>query len=213
MEKVKAFDANMTELSSSPVDRKVVHEQGLWHETFDCWVIKSGNPNKLILQKRGTDKKQLPNLLDISAAGHLTSDENIEDGIRELHEELGFRDVEYKDLKYIGVNQRALQLGDQRDFEFGHTHFYLCNKELSEYHPQLEEVDGLFEISIKDILKLFSDEVDKVEANGIIRQGNKYISDKRYVSKDDFVPYRKEYYIRICIMAERFLNGEKYLAV
>src|SRR5690625_3509946 len=53
--------------------REEVHRMGYWHETFHCWFITlEGNQEYIDFQLRSPQKQDYPNLLDITAAGHLT---------------------------------------------------------------------------------------------------------------------------------------------
>lgn len=84
MEYVKTFDENYTYVKDESRDN--VHQAGLWHETFHCWLM---DEQFVYIQKRSAEKKDFPGLFDITAAGHILATETIEDGIREVEEELG----------------------------------------------------------------------------------------------------------------------------
>ena len=70
--------------------REEIHRLGYWHETFHCWFVKKVHNEWMIyFQLRSKEKADYPLLLDITAAGHLLAGETINDGIREIDEELG----------------------------------------------------------------------------------------------------------------------------
>ena len=67
------YDEDMNHIGIKP--RNEVHRDGDWHQVFHCWVIGI-DPDGLtfmVLQKRAPNKKIFPNMLDISAAGHLSA--------------------------------------------------------------------------------------------------------------------------------------------
>ncbi|WP_107840072.1 NUDIX hydrolase [Metasolibacillus meyeri] len=100
-ELLKVFDRNGAHIGTAT--RAEVHSKGLWHETFHCWFVsKEKNNYFLHFQLRSAEKRDYPNLLDISAAGHINAAESVVDGIREVYEELGV-DVAIEDLIYIGT--------------------------------------------------------------------------------------------------------------
>jgi isopentenyldiphosphate isomerase len=65
-EKLKIFDEHRTQIGVAT--REEVHRIGHWHETFHCWLIsKEGEIDYIYLQIRSDEKKDYPNLLDITA--------------------------------------------------------------------------------------------------------------------------------------------------
>ena len=64
-----------------------VHRDGLWHKTAHIWCINS--KKEILLQHRSKDKKNFPNMWDISVAGYISSGEDSKTGaIREIKEEI-----------------------------------------------------------------------------------------------------------------------------
>src|SRR5690242_19450425 len=108
-EYVDIFDTAMNYLGSASLDE--VHAQGLWHQTFHCWLIKREEETySLLFQRRGPLKKVHPNKLDITAAGHLMAGEAVEAGVRELNEELGLEKT-YADLVPLGIRPETEVIG------------------------------------------------------------------------------------------------------
>ncbi|OPZ79343.1 MAG: Isopentenyl-diphosphate Delta-isomerase [Alphaproteobacteria bacterium ADurb.Bin438] len=214
MENLDIFDANMNFVGVS--ERNEAHKQGLWHKAFHCWIFD--NEGNVIFQLRSKDKSTHPNLLDISAAGHIASGESEKDGIRELQEELGIN-VDYDDLKYIGIQ---LEVCDSNDFkiksyknrEFCYTYLLKNNTLLSDFKLQKEELGGIFKLSLKDAFKLFSKEVETVSINGYEFDENyNLLPFTKEVGLKDFVDHKNEYMLKILIMIERIIEGKKYLGV
>lgn len=87
-EYIDVFDSDFNFLYVEP--KTNVHKLNLWHQTFQCWLVRRRkNENYIIFQKRAECKEDSPGLLDISAAGHLLAGETKEQGVREIREELG----------------------------------------------------------------------------------------------------------------------------
>ena len=87
------------------------------------------------------------------------------------------------------------------------------NSPLTEYELQENEVSGLVEVEIGDGLNLFTGEVEKVKCNAIFIENGKRIERVVDVSVDDFIPRIESYYLKVFIMAERFFEGKKGLAI
>jgi isopentenyldiphosphate isomerase len=65
-EKLKIFDEHRTQIGVATLEE--VHRIGHWHEAFHCWLIsKEGEIDYIYLQIRSDEKKDYPNLLDITA--------------------------------------------------------------------------------------------------------------------------------------------------
>ncbi|WP_274366287.1 NUDIX hydrolase [Paenibacillus thermotolerans] len=192
------FDPEMNKIGKA--SRSDVHRNGLWHQTFQCWIWSReprGNGVSLLFQLRHEDKDTYPNLLDISCAGHLQAGETVEDGTRELQEELGL-DVAFSDLVSCGVYKQEAYISEQLiDREFCHV-FLLENKmELTSYRLQKEEVKGLFRIAAADVKRLLNSGGEIVCDGVVLDSEDRFIGERRNVGIQDFVPHPAEYFHRL----------------
>ncbi|MNI73293.1 isopentenyl-diphosphate delta-isomerase [compost metagenome] len=147
---------------------------------------------------RHKDKDICPSLLDISCAGHLQSGEQVEDGLRELEEELGII-APFDDLLYCGMVAQENQYNEHLiDREFNHIFLYenAEHKELAGYQFQLSEISGLFWIDFKEFEELVNGNIDRVQAEGIIvNETEGIIEDSmKTCSIADFTPKSDIYY-------------------
>ncbi|OJJ21735.1 hypothetical protein BKI52_14635 [marine bacterium AO1-C] len=217
MENLDYFDDNMQYLGTDT--RQAVHEKGLWHKTIHCWVLRRGanhppeskdDDHYVVFQQRSAQKEYNPLVLDISAAGHYAAGETDQDAAREIEEELGF-EVDFQDLIFLGILQEANIIPGQYEQtainrEFCYTYFLEDNRPLNQYQIQEEEVADIVQIPIREGLQLFSG-ASKTAA-GLDRHGNA----TTYHLKD-FLPRDLTYYLKIFIMAERYFEDKKHLAI
>ncbi len=209
-ELIDIYDENMHHIGVK--DRGTVHAEGLWHRTFHCWIVARRDDRDVVLfQLRGPQKSVYPNTLDITAAGHLEAGESAQQGIRELDEELGVR-VAFESLSYLGIRCDVAIIGDVINREFCDTYLIRDDRALAGYTLQEDEVAGLAEISIADGLRLFSGEVDQIAAATISLHGDPGIQ-RRSLTIHDVIPRTDRYYLKVCIMAQRLLAGDSYLAI
>lgn len=189
-------------------------KKGLWVASIHCWIVRPEKPGYVLFQKRGADKTVFPNALDISAAGHYRSGEDIEDGVREISEEVGL-EVAFQDLIPLGIKFDVAIAGDNIVREY--CHVFLLKRDLAPHKYTLgeDEVEGLVEISIPDGLALFAGEKDQVIARGIEfnKRNGSWSTVSLPVNTGLFIPRTDPYYYKIFIMAERLLDGSKYLAI
>ncbi|MDR1826323.1 MAG: NUDIX domain-containing protein [Rickettsiales bacterium] len=87
------------------LEKSEAERQGKWHRAAHVWIV---NPKgELLLQLRGPNAKEYPNMWDISAAGHVRAGETVERaGIREMKEELGI-DITEDRLIFISKDQSS----------------------------------------------------------------------------------------------------------
>lgn len=207
MENIDVFDANLN--FKDVVERKEAHTKGLWHQTFHCWVVNPKNKS-ILFQLRSKEKKNYPDMFDISAAGHLLSGEKGLDGIREVSEELGI-DLDFDSLYSLGYRVEVDdQENGQMNREYQDVYIASVDEELGRYTPQKEEVAGLMWMKIDDALSLFSNAVNRVMMNGIVYNKDKMCWDEvnREVCISDFIPRIQKYYLTIAIMSERVLKNQ-----
>lgn len=162
--------------------RADVHKKGLWHETFHCWFIEAeGNKIFIHFQLRSSDKKGFPNMLDITAAGHLTAEEGVEDGVREIKEELGIS-LNLNDLIYTGKIADEIIIGEFIDRELCHVLIYKIPAGTKpDYVFQDQEVAGIVKIELPEFEKIWTDATVSVMIN------------ESFVSKNNFVPHENSY--------------------
>jgi isopentenyldiphosphate isomerase len=192
-EKLKIFDEHRNQIGIAT--REEVHRIGHWHEAFHCWFIsREEGVDYIYLQIRSEEKKDYPNLLDITAAGHLLAHETVNDGIREVKEEVGI-DVSINELVPLGVIEYCVIREDFIDKELANVFLYDSKETLDEFKLQKEEVSGMVKSEFNHFYELWLGERDVIRIEGfeINKAGNKVLINKT-VGKDRFVPHEKSYY-------------------
>lgn len=192
-ELIQIFDENRNAVGTAT--RAEVHKRGHWHETFHCWVISRENGIDYIdLQIRSPLKKDFPNLLDITAAGHLLAHESVREGIREVNEELGIH-VPFNDLLSLGIITDQIITGDFIDREFCHVYLYKSKYQQADYRPQQEEVSGVVKAKFDDFYQLWTGGRAELEAEGFeITAAGERVSLTMRLDKSRFVPHEQSYY-------------------
>lgn len=210
-EELDIFDDNGTFRGRKP--RSLVHRDGDWHRTFHCWIVGERAERRFVLfQLRGADKDLFPNRLDITAAGHLLAGETVEHGRRELEEELGVT-VAPGRLRWLGCRTETVRSGALLNREFAETFMLRDDRALGGYRFERGEVAGLVELELDDALRLFAGEVEAVAATALTADGRAAGETARRVRRADVVPRRERYYLNVCIMGARLLDGERHLAI
>ncbi len=126
-----------------------VHQKGLWHKTAHVWCVNS--KGEILLQHRSKEKKNFPDMWDISVAGHISSGETSREGaIREIKEEIGV-DVSDSELEYLGtvVQEIVLNNGTYIDNELNDIYIFKL-EDFENFEIQKEELDQLIWLSTSD---------------------------------------------------------------
>lgn len=202
------FDEHMNRLGTAT--RREAHARGLWHRTFHCWILRKGSRGwEILLQLRHRDKDTFPGLLDVSCAGHLLAGEQVENGLRELEEELGIT-VSYPELLFAGVSADEYSFPNGLiDREFSHIHLYACALPLEEYKLQAEEVSGLLAVPVGEWEALVRGKAEAASARGVIYDdwGNFPQTAERRITLEEITPNSESYYDKLLTGIGQLTSG------
>ena len=216
MEQIDIFDEEFNPMEPFVTTIDVVHQKGLWHQTFACWLVNA-RENKIFLQLRGPKNRIGPNTFDATASGHLSAGEKPMDGFRELEEELGSK-LNLTDKTFLGINRNVITQGTYINHEFCHIYIARTGSNLSDFDLQEGEVTGVFALDVNEGIQLFSDKLESVQIEGKVWNDGHYKNVSRTLTKKDFCSYHDRveisgYYLKVMIMAERYIQGQKVLRI
>ncbi|WMX54709.1 NUDIX hydrolase [Peribacillus sp. R9-11] len=192
-EMLKVFNADRKQIGVAT--REEVHRMGHWHEVFHCWFVsREAGVDYLYLQHRCEMKKDYPNLLDITAAGHLLAHQTIYDGVREIKEEIGI-EVSFDKLVSLGVIEYHVTKENFIDKELANVFLYESTQCFDDFTLQKEEVSGMVKVELDDFEDLWDGTKEEVNIQGfeINQDGHRMMIDQ-YVGRDKFVPHEVSYY-------------------
>ncbi len=138
---------NKGDFTGEQLLKSEAHKRGLYHPTVHIWIYT--RDGRVLIQKRGREKKTYPLLWDVSVAGHVGAGENIlSAAIRETHEEIGL-EIRPEALEKIGV-YRSEQVHAEhfKDFEYHHSFICELQSPMKDLKKQSSEVEELKLISL-----------------------------------------------------------------
>lgn len=204
-ERFDIYDEAMNPIGTAT--RSETHKHGYWHRSFHCWLTRrvEGRP-VVVFQRRQLCKDTNPGSFDITAAGHLTAGETIREAARELEEELGIR-ADFDQLVPLGQIREEAE-GVVRgsafiDREVSDVFALVCELPLSDFRLQPEEVAGIYEADIADMINLLEGSADELTihgmklADGPAQDANRLVPDTCIIRADQFVPREAAYYIQV----------------
>ena len=110
MELLDVLDENGN-LTGRAEERKIVHEQGLWHIHVGVWIMNQ--KGELLFQKRSPNKIINPNTWT-RTGGHVDSGETPIKGIqRETEEEIGVK-IPLEKFENIGIDKVQIYFEDAK---------------------------------------------------------------------------------------------------
>lgn len=204
---IDVYDSNYNYLGR--VDPKVAFRNGLWHRVFSCTIILPES-RSILLQKKhpGLYPFDRPDHLDESAGGSYEAGESIEEGVREIREELGI-DVPYEDLIPIGIRQCCFSTSlEYVSNSFQHLHLLCLDMLLEDFPLGNEEVRGLVQVNIEDGIDLLLGKRPEIEAPAFFvdSEGRRTVSVT--ITKDSFYTTVDNLFLRLFIASKRLLDGE-----
>ncbi|SFT20129.1 NUDIX domain-containing protein [Paenibacillus sp. BC26] len=179
--------------------RSEVHARGLWHRSIHCWLARRDGDRKLVLfQQRSSDKDTYPGFYDITAAGHLTAGESMRDAAREIEEELG-ASVPFEALIPLGeARKEAAGFAKGTAFvdrEVSEVYGFVYDAPLGSLTLQAEEVAGVYEADLEEMIALFDGELDLAAAAGFrLGPDRQQLPSTVQVKASDFVTRPSSYY-------------------
>ncbi len=192
------------------ISRDEAHRTGVWHGAFHCLIIgeQNGRGNALF-QKRSMAKKIAPGKFDVSVGGHYAAGEDAAvAGPREIKEELGL-DIRFEDLVPLGrrVFVYCFTPGITEQ-EFQDVFLLYRTIDPAKLALQREELGGVIEMNVEEGIALLSGRLAKIDATILRADG---VTERLAVSAVDFVPCLDNYFLKLLLLARRYINGEREL--
>lgn len=187
--------------------RNEVHKKGYWHETFHCWLLSiENNRTSIYFQIRSHLKKDYPNLLDITAAGHILAKETVEDGLREVKEELGI-EVKMEEVISLGNIKNSIIQESMIDNELSHV-FLLKKYDLfSNFNLQKEEVSGIVRADFNKFYEFANGLIETIDVEGFqITEAGEELLIKKSVNKNHFVSHENTYIVEVAELIKNHLS-------
>lgn len=183
-------------------------DDGNWLGAYNLWILQTDPVPAFVLQQRHPNAWWAPMKLDLAAGGYYTAGEGIEGGLREAEEELG----KYYSLSDIIQLGKRMNVGKDRHDRTIHTiidvGLIIDNSLLSSYKLQKEEVYALVTCPLADLKKIMTDPTYSVELSGFRQTGEPVT----ILGNQEAFPYNWDnYYLKMSLLAERYLAGEQTL--
>ncbi|CAM4094904.1 NUDIX domain-containing protein [Paenibacillus alkaliterrae] len=200
-ERFDIYDEQLRHMGTAT--RTETHARGHWHRTFHCWLTRrEGNRRFVRFQLRQAGKDTNPGCYDITAAGHLAAGETMREAIRELEEELGVS-AEFEQL--IPLGQIREEAGGEVngalfiDREISDVFALVCETPLTELRLQPEEVAGVYEADLDELIAMFEGSLTEAAAIGVELSDadGRPVPAQRVVKAGQFVPRDPSYYVSV----------------
>ena len=194
------------------IARDDAHRSGVWHGAFHCLLVNGrGDRGNVLFQKRSARKKIARGKYDVSVGGHYASGESArEAGPREIREELGL-EVKFEELVPLGRRIFVYCFAPGvMEHEFQDVFLLPHAVGPGELSLQQEELDGVIGMNVEEGISLFSGKTVSVSA--LLHKPDRS-QERVVVSAGDFVPSLDQYYLKLLLLAKRYISGERELLV
>ncbi len=123
--------------------------------------------------------------------------ETVEDGIREVQEELGL-ELTFDELIPLGTIPYSMRNDNLIDNERAHVFVYNNPYCLEDFQLQKEEVAGIVKVKFVDFRRFWQGEIHSLQVKGFqVDPSGQRISINQSVDTTYFVPHDVDYYTRI----------------
>lgn len=193
-ERFDIYDEQLNPLGTAT--RAETHACGYWHRTFHCWLTRRAGDRRFVrFQLRQAGKDTNPGCYDITAAGHLAAGETMREAVRELEEELGVK-AAFEQLIPLGqIREDASGIVNGKpyiDREVSDVFGLVCDLPLTELRLQPEEVAGVYEADLDELIAVFeglrteagADGVELSAADGTLTPATRRVKASQFVPRD-----------------------------
>ena len=206
---VVTYDGKPTGIVKRRAD---VHRDGDWHRAVHVWVIGIDDRGPfLTFQRRSLAKDTNPGKFDATVGGHYGAGEGLDEALREVEEEIGVR-VAREDLRFVGtricIHESAAGV---RDRELQDVFLLRDDRPLTAYRPNPAELAALVRCPLGPLLNFMAGERETFTVRSIAPGSS--VIENGVVSRDDMVVRLDRYVYRVAIATERYLAGERHIAV
>lgn len=137
-------------ISIEPVDRDIVHKEGIWHKTSHVWLY---DENGFVYFQVRADA----NKLYTSASGHVMANETPKQtACREAKEELGI-DLKEENLLLLDITRWEFDSETKHDHAFAHIYLYKLPVDFKDFDVDINEVSDVVKVKARDILSVLLD--------------------------------------------------------
>ena len=154
--------------------------------------------------KTKCEKKDFPTMYDITAAGHLLVSETVEDGVREIKEELGI-DVTMDELIFLQAIPNTIVLPNFIDNEISLVYLYEVKKPI-QFSFVDKEVEAILRVKLTDFEKLVCGKADNVLCQK--HEDGKYSDDYQTILMNQFVPHEANYFKQVMNKINEYVNNK-----
>lgn len=188
--------------------REEAYQDGDWIGAFNLWIVQDNPVPAIIYQQRSIHSLWAPGNLAVAAGGHYLAGEDIEDGLREVQEEIG-KKYSFKELTYLG---KKIYVGydNHKNEKRNIVDVFIIkdNSSIKTFKLNTKEVYSLCSCPIKELVKMYSLNDYSFTVQVFLSNGGKK---KIRINKNIF-PYNWDnYHEKMVYLSEGFLNGEKRL--
>lgn len=190
------------------IDRDDAHRNGVWHGAFHALIVYERNGRGCALfQKRSHEKLIAPDRYDVSVGGHYAAGEGPgAAGPREIREELGL-EVSIDELVPLGKRLFVYCFTPGiREQEFQDVFLLRRDVRAAELALQAGEVDAVLELEIERGIELHAGRKSMIGGTLCLPGGEPQAVT---VTARDFVPCHDNYFLKLLLLAKRYLAGER----